>query len=67
MKVEELNLSNRTYNAIKRKGIATVEELSQMTEGEIKSIRNLGFKSYLELINALESYGYQISSNKVHE
>lgn len=41
MKIDELNLSTRTYNTLLRAGITTVEKIKGMTDEELKSVRNL--------------------------
>ena len=57
MTVEELDLSVRSYNCLKRAGINTVEELTDKTEAEMMKVRNLGKKSLTEIkqkLNDLE-------------
>ena len=49
MTVEELDLSVRSYNCLKRAGINTVEELTNKTEPEMMKVRNLGKKSLTEI------------------
>lgn len=49
MMIEDLDLSVRSYNCLKRAGIATVEELTQKTEDEMNHIKNLGKKSMQEV------------------
>ncbi|MGN9164897.1 DNA-directed RNA polymerase subunit alpha [Tissierellaceae bacterium HCP3S3_D8] len=53
MTVEELDLSVRSYNCLKRAGINTVEELIQKTEEDMMKVRNLGKKSLEEVQNKL--------------
>ncbi|HZK18507.1 MAG TPA: DNA-directed RNA polymerase subunit alpha [Clostridia bacterium] len=53
MTVEELDLSVRSYNCLKRAGINTVEELIQRSEEEMMKVRNLGKKSLEEVVNKL--------------
>jgi len=53
MTIEELDLSVRSYNCLKRAGINTVEELTQRTEEDMMKVRNLGKKSLEEVINKL--------------
>ena len=57
MPIEELELSVRSYNCLKRAGIATVEDLAMKTEAEMMKVRNLGKKSYDEVTNKLYSLG----------
>ncbi len=53
MTVEELDLSVRSYNCLKRAGINTVDELAQKTEEDMMKVRNLGKKSLEEINNKL--------------
>lgn len=46
MSIEELDLSVRSYNCLKRAGINTVEDLANKTEDEMMKVRNLGRKSW---------------------
>ena len=57
MTVEELDLSVRSYNCLKRASINTVEELTQKTEEEMMKVRNLGKKSLEEVQNKLAELG----------
>ena len=49
MSIEDLDLTVRSYNCLKRAGISTVEELTQKTEDEMSHVRNLGKKSLKEV------------------
>ncbi|MCW0996261.1 DNA-directed RNA polymerase subunit alpha C-terminal domain-containing protein, partial [Streptococcus anginosus] len=55
MTIEELDLSVRSYNCLKRAGINTVEELTQKTEAEMMKVRNLGRKSLDEVKGKLDA------------
>ena len=55
--VEELDLSVRSYNCLKRAGINTVSELILRTEEEMMKVRNLGKKSLEEVQNKLTELG----------
>ena len=57
MPIEELELSVRSYNCLKRAGISTVEDLSNKTEADMLKVRNLGKKSFDEVVNKLHSLG----------
>ena len=57
MTMEELELSVRSYNCLKRAGINTVEELTQRTEEDMMKVRNLGKKSLDEVKHKLEELG----------
>jgi len=57
MPIEELDLSVRSYNCLKRAGIQTVEELTQKTKEEMIRVRNLGKKSLKEVEDKLISLG----------
>jgi DNA-directed RNA polymerase subunit alpha len=55
--IEDLNLSVRSYNCLKRRGIQTIQELSSMSKSEIEKIKNLGKKSLREIVKQLQAYG----------
>lgn len=57
MTIEELDLSVRSFNCLKRAGINTVEELINKTQDEMMKVRNLGRKSLEEVISKLDSLG----------
>jgi len=58
--VEELNLSVRSYNCLKREGINTVGDLIQKSEAELMDIRNFGQKSIDEVKAKLEELGLSL-------
>ena len=60
--IEELDLSVRSFNCLKRAQINTVEDLISKTEEEMMKVRNLGRKSLEEVIQKLESLGFTLSS-----
>jgi DNA-directed RNA polymerase subunit alpha len=55
--IEDLDLSVRSYNCLKRAGIQTVDELTQRTEDEMMRVRNLGKKSLKEVKEKLIAMG----------
>ena len=57
MTIEELDLSVRSYNCLKRANIATVDDLVNKTEAEMLKVRNLGRKSFDEVTQKLQSLG----------
>lgn len=57
MSIEDMDLTVRSYNCLKRAGIANVEELTQKTEDEMARVRNLGKKSLKEVKDKLQSMG----------
>lgn len=57
MTIEELDLSVRSYNCLKRAGINSVQELCSRTEEEMMKVRNLGRKSLEEVVEKLERLG----------
>lgn len=63
MTIEELDLSVRSFNCLKRAGINTVEDLIGKTEEEMMKVRNLGKKSLEEVINKLHSLGYDLAQD----
>lgn len=62
MTLEEMELSVRSYNCLKRAGINTVEDLTQYSEEDMVKVRNLGKKSLDEVIYKLKSLGYELKS-----
>ena len=57
MSIEELELSVRSYNCLKRAAISTVEDLTSKSEEEMMKVRNLGKKSFDEVVAKLHSLG----------
>ena len=63
MTIEELDLSVRSFNCLKRANINTVEDLISKTEDEMMKVRNLGRKSLEEVINKLAMMGLSLASD----
>lgn len=61
MTVEELDLSVRSYNCLKRASINTVEDLISKTEADMMKVRNLGKKSLEEVVQKLEQLGLSLA------
>ncbi len=57
MTIEELDLSVRSYNCLKRAGINTVQELTDKSEMDMMKVRNLGRKSLVEVREKLANLG----------
>ena len=55
MSIEDLELSVRSFNCLKRAGISTVEDLINKSEAEMMKVRNLGKKSLDEVTNKLHA------------
>jgi DNA-directed RNA polymerase subunit alpha len=64
MTIEELDLSVRSFNCLKRAGINNVADLIAKTEDEMMKVRNLGRKSLEEVINKLASLGYTLRDSE---
>ena len=64
MTIEELDLSVRSYNCLKRANINTVEELTEKTEDEMMKVRNLGKKSLEEVVQKLEELGFELKPSE---
>lgn len=64
MPIEELELSVRSYNCLKRAGISTVEDLANKSQEDMMKVRNLGKKSLDEVTNKLIDLGLGFSSNE---
>ena len=60
MTIEELDLSVRSFNCLKRAGINTVEDLTTKSEEDMMKVRNLGRKSLEEVINKLNDLGFSL-------
>ena len=64
MTIEELDMSVRSFNCLKRAGIDTVEDLTNRTEEDMIKVRNLGKKSLEEVIQKLHSLGLDLKSEE---
>ena len=64
MTIEELDLSVRSFNCLKRANINTVEDLISKTEDEMMKVRNLGRKSLEEVINKLAMMGLSLANEE---
>ena len=64
MSIEELDLSVRSYNCLKRAGINTVEDLASKTEDEMMKVRNLGRKSLEEVLNKMSELGLSLKPSE---
>ena len=64
MSIEEMDLSVRSYNCLKRAGINTVDDLVNKTEEEMIKVRNLGRKSLEEVLNRLLDFGLSLKPSE---
>ena len=64
LSIEELDLSVRSYNCLKRAGINTVEDLANKTEDDMMKVRNLGRKSLEEVLNKMAELGLSLSPSE---
>ena len=64
MSIDELELSVRSYNCLKRAGINTVEELTNKTSDDMMKVRNLGRKSLDEVLAKLKELGLQLNTSE---
>ncbi len=62
--IEEMDLSVRSYNCLKRAGINNVEDLTKKSRGDMLKVKNLGIKSIEEVIAKLESYGLSLRKDE---
>jgi len=62
--IDELDLSVRSFNCLKRAGINTVEDLINKSEEDMMKVRNLGHKSLEEVIAKLASYGFTLKKEE---
>ena len=61
--IEELDLSVRSYNCLKRAGINTVQDLTTRSENDMMKVRNLGRKSLEEVIAKLDAMGLSLAND----
>ncbi len=64
MSIEDMELSVRSFNCLKRAGINTVEDLTKKSKEDMLKVRNLGLKSLEEVIKKLESYGLGLRNDE---
>ena len=64
MTIEELDMSVRSFNCLKRAGIDTIEDLTNKTEADMMKVRNLGKKSLEEVILKLHSLGLDLKKEE---
>lgn len=64
MSIDELELSVRSYNCLKRAGINTVQELTNKTSDDMMKVRNLGRKSLEEVLAKLKELGLQLNTSE---
>lgn len=64
MSIEDLELSVRSFNCLKRANISTVEDIAKMTESEMMKVRNLGKKSLDEVVAKLHSLGLDFAKEE---
>lgn len=62
-KIDTLNFSARCSNCLDKKGLRYIGELVLMKESELKDIKNLGKRSYDEIVDKLKEIGYQVGAN----
>ena len=64
MAIEDMDLSVRSYNCLKRANINTIEDLTKKSKDDMLKVRNLGLKSLEEVINKLESMGLSLRNDE---
>lgn len=62
-KIEELGLTVRSYNCLKKVKIDTIGDLIKLTKDDLKKVKNLGNKSVKEIIEKMNEYGYDMNSS----
>ena len=63
MTIEELDLSVRAFNCLKRAGVNTVSDLINKSQDEMMKVRNLGKKSLEEVLAKLDSLGFSLTKS----
>ena len=61
LKIEDLDLSVRSYNCLKKAGITTLKELAKLTAKDLMNIKNFGRNSMVEVSEKLDSYGIKVN------
>ena len=64
MNIDELELSVRSYNCLKRAGINTVADLTKKSESDLAKVKNLGKRSLEEVIAKLQSFGLSLRNDE---
>ena len=64
MTIEDMDLSVRSYNCLKRAGISTVEQLIKKSESDLAKVKNLGKRSLEEVIDKLKSYSLSLRNDE---
>ncbi len=64
MTIEDMDLSVRSFNCLKRAGISTVEDLTKKSESELAKVKNLGKRSLEEVQEKLNSYGLSLRNDE---
>lgn len=64
MTIEDMDLSVRSYNCLKRAGISTVEDLTKKSESDLAKVKNLGKRSLDEVAQKLQSYGLSLRNDE---
>ena len=64
MTIEDMDLSVRSFNCLKRAGINTVEDLTRRSKDDMLKVRNLGLKSLEEVIQKLERFGFSLRNDE---
>ena len=64
MSIEDLDLSVRSSNCLKRNGLKTIQDLCNMRESELMTVRNLGKKSYKEILDKLAELGLSLQQEE---
>jgi len=67
MTIDDLELSVRSYNCLKRAGINTVAQLTNKTPDEMMKVRNLGKKSLDEVLLKLKELGLSLNTGSIEE
>ena len=64
MTIDDMDLSVRSYNCLKRAGIFTIEDLIKKSESDLAKVKNLGKTSLAEVVSKLESYGLSLRNDE---
>jgi DNA-directed RNA polymerase subunit alpha len=62
-RIDELGLSARSFNCLDRSNIKHIGEIVMMSQNDLKNVKNLGKKSFEEIIEKIEEYGFSVGAD----
>jgi DNA-directed RNA polymerase subunit alpha len=62
-RIEDLGLSARSFNCLDRSSVKFIGEIVMMSEADLKNVKNLGKKSYEEIVDKIIEYGFSVGAD----